>query len=42
MTEFIIYPDETENVDDVTENIIDYYKIILAPIGDEPGLIPKK
>jgi len=41
MTEFIIYPDETENVDDVTENIIEYYKIISLPIGDEPGFKPK-
>jgi len=41
MTEFIIYPDETENVDKVTENILQYYKIILSPT--EPiGLKPKK
>ena len=27
MTEFIIYPDETENVENVTENILEYYGI---------------
>ena len=43
MTEFIIYPDETENVEDVTDNILEYYKIIsFPPIEDEPGFKPKK
>ena len=43
MTEFIIYPDATANVEDVTENILEYYKITsFTPIGDEPGLKPKK